>query len=77
MTAPVDCFRCGTFGHVAADCPELRPAASPAEHHARLATYQQRFQNWLDGSPGVKWTPREKSHAIQNENRMWEKAKAK
>ena len=72
-----NCFRCGEPGHVAAFCDELRPASSKAEHLARLAAYQQRFQNWLDGTGAVRWTPGEKSRAIETENRMWEKEKAR
>lgn len=71
-----NCFRCGEIGHVAAFCDELRPAQNRQEHENRLKTYQQRFQNWLDGSPGMKWTPGEKTRAIEMENRMWEKERA-
>lgn len=74
--AAVDCYRCGEFGHVAAMCPELQPPSSLAEHLARISTYQQRFQNWLDGTGKIRWTPGEKTRAIENENRMWEKARA-
>lgn len=72
-----NCYHCGEPGHLAAECHELRPAASRQEHESRLAAYQKRFQNWLDGSPGVKWTPEEKKRAIETENRMREKARAK
>jgi hypothetical protein len=72
----LDCFRCGQRGHIAAECGELRPAASKAEHEARLARYWQRYQNWLDGMPGVKWTPEMKRHAIETETRMWKKEMA-
>jgi hypothetical protein len=74
---PGCCFRCGAPGHYAAECGELRPPAAKAEHLARLAAYQQRFQNWLDGASGIRWTPEMKAAAIEMENRMYEKEKAK
>jgi hypothetical protein len=72
-----NCFRCGEPGHVAAECGEQRPASSRAEHLARIAAYQQRFQNWLDGTGSIRWTPEEKKRCIEMENRMWEKETAK
>lgn len=75
--ANVDCYRCGQFGHVAAMCHELRPASSEAEHRSRIAAYRQRFQNWLEGAGGIRWDPMQKTTAIEMENRMWEKEKAK
>jgi hypothetical protein len=78
MTFTGNCFRCGEPGHVAAFCDELRPARSRQEHEARLNAYKQRFMNWLTpGSTGVKWTREEKTRAIEMENRMYEKEKAK
>ena len=74
---PGDCYRCGEFGHVVADCPELRPPASKAEHFARLALYRQRLDNWLEGLPGIKWNPEMKKQAIETENRMWQKEMAR
>lgn len=71
------CYRCGIPGHIAADCAELRPAGSRAEHETRLARYRQRLQNWLDGTGNIRWTPEQKTRAIENENRMWDKVKAK
>ncbi len=68
---PGNCFRCGGPGHLAAECPELRPAASRAEHEWRLKAYRQRFDNWIDGTPGVKWNPEQKTNAIRIENEMW------
>ena len=70
------CFRCGITGHIAAECQELKPAASKAVHEARLRTYHRRYQDWLDGTGTIRWTPEQKRHAIETENRMWEKAKA-
>ena len=72
-----NCFRCGTPGHVAAECDELRPASSRAEHLARLATYQQRFENWLEGTGDVRWTPEQKRWAIETENKMKPRENAK
>ena len=60
----IKCFRCEKPGHLAASCPELVPAASKAEHEARIAAYVQR---WTD----KKWTPQQKWKAISEENRMW------
>jgi hypothetical protein len=57
------CFRCEKPGHVAANCDELIPAASKAEHDARIALYIRR---WTEG----KWTAREKQRAISEENKM-------
>jgi len=59
----INCFRCEKPGHIAADCPELRPPADKAEHEARLAEYIRR---WETG----QWTARQKQHAISAENRM-------
>jgi hypothetical protein len=73
----IKCFRCGIAGHIAAGCGELRTAASEAEHKSRLAIYRQRLQNWLDGTGEIRWTPEQKRHAIENENRTWGKVKAK
>jgi hypothetical protein len=64
------CYRCEKFGHLIADCPELQPAASKAEHERRIALYLQRLNNWLDGTGGVKWTPEQKTRAITTENAM-------
>ena len=77
MTFTGNCFRCGKPGHLIAQCDELRPAASLAEHLARLAAYQQRFQNWLEGAGHPRWTPEMKTRAIETENRMWDKEKTK
>jgi hypothetical protein len=72
-----NCFHCGEPGHIAAECDELRPPQSKDDHLSRLAVYQQRFQNWLEGTGEVRWTPEQKTRAIEIENRMWEKVKAK
>lgn len=77
MTLAGSCFRCGRPGHFAAVCDELRPPGSRAEHERRLKEYHERFQRWLDGSPGIKWDPETKKQAIEAENRMREKEKAK
>jgi hypothetical protein len=70
------CYRCGG-PHLIASCPELRPASSRKEHEWRIAEYQRRFQNWLEGIPGtVKWDPETKKNAIEQENRTWQKEMA-
>lgn len=62
--ANLRCFRCDQPGHLAADCPEQMPAATRAEHEARIAEYIRRF---IDG----EWDARAKRNAISAENRMW------
>jgi hypothetical protein len=58
------CFRCDQWGHLQADCPELLPAKTYAEHLARIAEYGQRFASG-------KWLIWEKRKAIEAENKMW------
>lgn len=58
------CFRCQQPGHIAADCPEQRPATSREEHDGRIAAYIQRY--WDGDLTG--W---QKRRAIAEENRMW------
>jgi len=72
-----NCFRCGEPGHLVAECGELRPAPTKAEHLRRIAEYKQRFLNWIDGTGAIRWTPEEKKRAIEKENSMWEKETAK
>lgn len=65
MTNPeLICFRCQQPGHIAADCPELRPATSKAEHEGRIAAY---IQPYWDGHL-TEW---QKRKAIAEENKMW------
>jgi hypothetical protein len=52
------------LGHIAADCPELRPAANYAEHLARIAEYVRRMH-------AHEITPAEKRHMITAENQLW------
>lgn len=63
---PGNCFRCREPGHIAAECGELIPAASKAEHEARIARYVQR---WWDGDI-TAW---QKQQAIRTENEMWKR----
>jgi hypothetical protein len=58
------CFRCLSRGHIAADCGELKPATSKAEHEARIARYVTR---WTDGDI-TEWQKRE---YIRQENKLW------
>ena len=60
----LSCYRCEHSGHLAANCPELRPALNREEHEARIAAYIRR---WTDG----KITARQKQQLISDENRMW------
>ena len=60
----ITCFRCDRTGHIAADCDELKPAASKDEHEARIARYVQRY--W-DG----EITDWQKRQSIATENKMW------
>jgi len=66
--APGPCYRCGEYGHFVQECPELRPAASRAEHEGRIAVYVER---WING----QWAQYQKREAITTENKMWETTK--
>ena len=58
------CFRCEQPGHIAAECDEMKPAASRAEHEARIARYVTR---WQDGGI-TEW---QKRKWIAAENHMY------
>jgi hypothetical protein len=68
--AAIRCYRCSEPGHKVADCPELKPAATYAEHLDRIALYGQRH------AAGT-WTREEKEQAIIREIRMWKSHLAK
>lgn len=59
------CRRCGDLDHWADDCPHNQPAATRAEHLARIAGYVRRMHDW-------QVTPAEKRAMITAENQQWQ-----
>lgn len=66
MQFPGNCWRCEEPGHVAAECDQVRPAATRKEHEARIARLVER---WHAG----RITTSQKRAWIEMENRLWEK----
>ena len=64
----LDCFRCGQLGHIAADCDQLKPAATYSEHLARIDTIRMRFLEF-------EITPEQKRRLIEAENQLWKAGK--
>jgi hypothetical protein len=58
------CFHCGLYGHVQADCDELKPAKTYAEHMERIRLYSERRESG-------QWDWEYKRTAISRENEMW------
>jgi len=66
----IKCFRCEKLGHIAAECAELFPAATAAEHQARIARYVERWINH-------EITEYQKRAFITAENEMWHSVPAR
>lgn len=65
------CWLCGDLAHWRDLCPNQLPAATLAEHQARIRLYIDR---WAEN----QMTTTAKREAVENEYRMWnEKRKAK
>ena len=60
-----DCFKCGLPGHWAAHCPLNYPAATRAEHEARIARIVERWDR------GFGITTHQKMTLIKQENELW------
>lgn len=64
----LDCFRCEQRGHIAAECDQLKPAATYSEHLARIDTIRMRFLEF-------EITPEQKYRLIEAENDLWHRRK--
>jgi hypothetical protein len=63
------CYRCGAYGHIVADCEELKPAKTMSDHLKRIYDYGDRYAE-------KRWTLLQKRAAIKAENELWKAKQA-